>query len=69
MVMAGSDDDILFCINGTEHRVRRDSELAKDPLVDYLRRQTPFKASPETLLPSTRIRHTCLQSLRGCDSE
>ena len=50
MVMsAGMADDVLFCINGTEHRVNRDSEVVKDTLNDYLRRRTPYKVRSETL--------------------
>ena len=55
----------LFCINGTEHRVKRDSETLKDTLNDFIRRKTPYKVRSETLgIP--RIRHHL--SAAACNS-
>ena len=49
--MAGNMDDIVFCINGSEYRLGRDSNLIRDSsLNDFIRRKTPFKVR-------MRIRH------------
>ena len=49
--MAGNTDDIVFCINDSEYRLKRDSELIRDSsLNDFIRRKTPFKVR-------MRIRH------------
>ena len=49
--MAGNMDDIVFCINGSEYCLKRDSDLIRDSsLNDFIRRKTPFKVR-------TRIRH------------
>ena len=49
--MAGNMDDIVFCINGSEHCLKRDSDLIRDSsLNDFIRRKTPFKVR-------LRIRH------------
>ena len=58
------DDDVLFCINGTEHRVKRDSEAVKDTLNDYIRRRTSYKARSKPL-PSHGYVITCLHLLRA----
>ena len=49
--MAGNADDIVFCINGSEYRLKRDSDVIRDSsLNDFIRRKTPFKVR-------MRIRH------------
>lgn len=49
--MAGVSDDVLFCINGIEHRINRRSEtLIKDSLNDYIRRQSGGLTVCKTLI-------------------
>ena len=63
--MTGNTDDIVFCINASEYRLKRDSDVIRDSsLNDFIRRKTPFKVRMRI-----RHHHECRDSPSRSSSE